>query len=498
MKNVSEKFKTAISSYGRQVAAIVEMDDVNNTQYTSENIVSVKLSYEGAILSSVMRSCEIELDGVEEIPVDYIRDIRIGIRGDAGDDYEYVSYGSFIVTEKKRDDANNSLVLTCYDSLVLSMVPYDLVVQYPVTVADYLSAICDKLGLELSTTEFTNSTVEIEEEKYDNTYTFRDVLDEIAQVAAGIIAISDNRVSVLYPNETGIVYSAENMVMSDGITIGQMYGAVNSVVLARTPQEDNIYRTDNLDEERVEIKIENNQIMDSHREDFIDAIYSRLSGLSFYLYEFHSFGYLAVDLCDFFELETLDGTRHKCLMLQDEITVTQGIDEQSQCTEPEKGETDYAAASESDRVVNRTILRVDKQEQLIESLVTTTETLDADTESLKTRMSTVEQTASNVTITLSEIVENGIDKVVTSTGYTFDSDGLHISKTGDEIENRIDNTGVYVERSGDVILQANADGVVATDVTARNYLIIGENSRVEDMTDDSGNPATAVFWIGGA
>jgi hypothetical protein len=88
---------------------------------------------------------------------------------------------------------------------------------------------------------------------------------------------------------------------------------------------------------------------------------------------------------------------------------------------------------------------------------------------------------------------DGIDGITTSTGYTFDKDGLRIHKSGDEIENLLDNTGMYVNRSDENVLTANADGVQAINLTARQYLTVGQNSRFEDY---DGN-RTACFFIGG-
>ena len=77
-------------------------------------------------------------------------------------------------------------------------------------------------------------------------------------------------------------------------------------------------------------------------------------------------------------------------------------------------------------------------------------------------------------------------------GYTFDDEGLHIAKSGEQMENRLDNTGMYVTRAEETILQANDAGVVATDVKVRNYLIVGTHARFEDYPEQR----TACFWLG--
>jgi hypothetical protein len=85
--------------------------------------------------------------------------------------------------------------------------------------------------------------------------------------------------------------------------------------------------------------------------------------------------------------------------------------------------------------------------------------------------------------------------VETATGYRFDADGLNISKKGEEMSNLLDNTGMYVKRSGENILVANNKGVEAVNLHAKTYLIIGSGdgrSRIEDY----GTNRTGVFWLG--
>lgn len=125
---------------------------------------------------------------------------------------------------------------------------------------------------------------------------------------------------------------------------------------------------------------------------------------------------------------------------------------------------------------------VDSVESSLKDEITETATsLSRDTEKLE--------------IKVMEITQNGIDKVTTTTGYKFDADGLNISKSGEEMSNLLDNTGMYVKRSGEDILTANNKGVTAVNLHAKTYLIIGSGegrSRLEDY----GTNRTGVFWVG--
>lgn len=102
-------------------------------------------------------------------------------------------------------------------------------------------------------------------------------------------------------------------------------------------------------------------------------------------------------------------------------------------------------------------------------------------------------TAEDVKIQVQNELANGASKIITSTGFTFDDEGLTISKSDSEMTTKITEDGMTVESSsgGDMLI-ANNQGVQAKNLHAHGFLIIGNNSRFEDY----GN-RTGCFWIGG-
>lgn len=104
--------------------------------------------------------------------------------------------------------------------------------------------------------------------------------------------------------------------------------------------------------------------------------------------------------------------------------------------------------------------------------------------------------AEAVNIAIEQEMAKGVDRVETKTGYKFDADGLTISKSGEEMSNVLDNTGMYVKRNGEEILTASNNGVDAVNLHAKTYLIIGAGngrSRFEDYLTNR----TGCFWVGG-
>lgn len=101
-------------------------------------------------------------------------------------------------------------------------------------------------------------------------------------------------------------------------------------------------------------------------------------------------------------------------------------------------------------------------------------------------------TSDEINLAISTEIAKGTDKVITSTGFKFDDDGLTISKSDSEMTTNIDEDGMSIFRNNEEVLTADNTGVNATNLHATTYLIIGNNSRFEDY----GSDRTGCFWIG--
>jgi uncharacterized protein YehS (DUF1456 family) len=127
---------------------------------------------------------------------------------------------------------------------------------------------------------------------------------------------------------------------------------------------------------------------------------------------------------------------------------------------------------------------------LEDSTAQTLQALNGDISLLSSRVDAT-LTANDVSIAIQKEMANGTGKVITSTGFVFNEDGLNISKTGSEMTTQITEDGMKVSRDNSIVLTANNVGVEATNLHANTYLIIGTHSRFEDY----GN-RTGCFWIG--
>jgi methyl-accepting chemotaxis protein len=99
-----------------------------------------------------------------------------------------------------------------------------------------------------------------------------------------------------------------------------------------------------------------------------------------------------------------------------------------------------------------------------------------------------------VEIAIENTLSEGVEKVVTaSKKYTFDDTGLSISSGDSDISTKVTEDGMRIYRHSSEVLTVDNTGVQAADLHARTFLIIGENSRLEDR-----GSRTACFWIGPA
>ena len=129
----------------------------------------------------------------------------------------------------------------------------------------------------------------------------------------------------------------------------------------------------------------------------------------------------------------------------------------------------------------------------MEGLQTEVVNQTAELDDIAARMTTVEQTAEGLSVEVQTVKADGVSKVSTATGYTFDSAGLTVEKSGREIKTRITEDGMQVFKNETAVLTANSDGVDAVDLHASTYLAVGGRSRFEKYGADR----TGCFWIGG-
>lgn len=371
MKQHTADFKNELTNMGKRLDSIVTYGQTT----LHDELYSASLHYEGSILKSVMKQLDLECS--VELPLNAVINYQLGVK--VGNNYEYLNYGNYVVYKVEKQEDKKTYKITCYDKMLYSMKDYeDMNIVYPISIKDYISAICLKLGISFKSylDNFANNSKEIQNELYLDTngnslgYTFRDVLDELAQVTGSIICIDEatDMLEIRYPNQTNDTID-EQFLKNINVNFGEKYGAVNLLTLSRSADSDIIYYPDVIPENPCEIKIVDNQIMNfNDRDTYMPDIYNKIQGLEYYINDFNSIGILYYDLYDIYNVKIGEQT-YKCIMLNNEINVTSGLEEIIHTEMPEEAETDYTKADKTDRRINQTYLIVNKQEQEITSLV---------------------------------------------------------------------------------------------------------------------------------
>ena len=410
MKQVSETFKQAIKQYGRQLDVIITYtENGTDKMLTNDDLFSVTPVVNANLMKSVMK--QLDFESYIKVPKDTWINVRFGVLVGEGytveqvhqmrvdrlnstevrmlQGFEYVDLGDYLVAEEPEYNADtNNYLHKCFDKMIFTMKQYEpLEVNYPISIKNYLIALCNKTGLDFKITDFYNQDKEIQTDLYQNLeYTYRDILDEIAQATGSIICINKlNKLEIKYINETNETIS-EDYLKDVDVSFAKKYGKINSIVLSRSAESDNVYLRD---EESVaenglcEVKIKNNQIMNfNDRSDYLQGILDALNGIEYYIIDLKSTGITYLEVGDKYNIK-IGNTTYSCLMLNDEIDITQGLEEQIYTEMPEQSETDYTKADKTDQRINRTDLVVDKQQQQITATVSRVEANEENISSLQ-------------------------------------------------------------------------------------------------------------------
>ncbi len=133
-----------------------------------------------------------------------------------------------------------------------------------------------------------------------------------------------------------------------------------------------------------------------------------------------------------------------------------------------------------------------------DGIASSVESVRETVDGVESQLSSIQQTAESVSLRVESIIENGVDQVKTGFGLTVKESAVVIARDGAEIENRLDETGMYVTRTdGTVVLKAAADGVETQNLQVRGYADFFGLIRKQAWKDEQGRICVASLWTGG-
>lgn len=372
---------------------------------------------------------------------------------------EYIDFGNYIINSNEWDADTNSYKHICYDLMLKTMLDYSkLDIIYPITIRDYINAICLKCGIEFANNNgiFRNYNKIINEDYFDyQLYTYRDILDFLAQLVGGFIIInSEDKLEIKYPTETHKILS-KSYLNDKNITFKSKYGPINSIVFSRGGGSDCIYRKD---EESIkknglcELKIKDNPFLEKDREQYIDELFEQMNGLYYYVCDIQSPGIMFFEVGDLFDfrmgnnylyphkglkpkkgLHPTNSNKYKCLLLNDEIEISSGISETIYNEETESELTNYKTSKPTDNSVKNAIITTNKNAgEIVLKVNSDGKIVQVELNGSADNGSVFNVAADNINLTANDVLNliagNSIN--LTSKNMTIDSDCLEVDSMG--------------------------------------------------------------------
>lgn len=308
--------------------------------------------------------------------------------------------------------------------------------------------------------------------------TYRDILVQIAQATCTTAIISEDKIYFKSLTDTNETLTYDNMKKWK---LEPLYGEINSVVLSRTPQEDNIYMRDDesiADNGLTEWKIENNEIIDKDRDNAMTPIYNAMHGINYYPFDITTEGLGWYEVADNFEIENNEGDVFNTSLFNYSITIDGAVKETLKTVAETKTQTQYQYATTIAKRVKNTEIIVNKQEQYIDSLVTDMYQEDG---LISTNFTQVHQDINNII----QSVQNsgGANLIRNSVMFDYDNEGN---------PNNWETDG-----SGTLDIQASTEalteGGLSGHVFILNNKIVRQQVRVKADDGSSTNPTYYTF-----
>lgn len=217
---------------------------------SSDYLMSVNIDAVGAFLGTSTKKATVKLIGIiDTASVDDIFQVRLGLYDNdpsvAG--FNYISEGFFFVEDIAYDYEAGSTTITMYDHMwkaqntSYSTSPTFSTITYPITIENLAATMASAINAEFMSgfSSLPNASYNILADPYANiaNTTLQNIIHQIAEATGTTARISDTTLEF-------VQYQVDNENLDSDtlktLKIGKKYGPVNSVILGRVPQNDNV------------------------------------------------------------------------------------------------------------------------------------------------------------------------------------------------------------------------------------------------------------------
>lgn len=461
----------------------------------------------------------------------------LGVKDNQEVEYTTNNFPTFDITEVKRDENTNELTITAFDKLAVAAKHTVNELSFPASIEEnqisgydintFALACSTLLGLNgikyvnTASSESCWTTYYEDGANFDGSESVREALNDLAEATQTIYYIDEENYLVfkrLIPNSIAI----HSIDKSKYYTLESKTNRTLTTIVSATELGDNVSAT--TGEEGATQYVRDNAFW-ALREDIdtlLENAVAAVGGLTINQFSIDWRGNYLLEIGDCISFVTKDNQIVNTFLLDDVISYNGALSEKT-TWEYKDDEATAANPSTLGEKLKQTFAQVDKANQRIDLVVSESEAMaqsisslqlnsqgvNASVESMKktiedglgavnTDIATLNQkveasiTSEQVDLKIQTELEKGSTKVVTHTGFTFDDEGLTVSKSGSEMTTQITEDGMTVYKNSEAMLTANNEGVDAVNLKASTFLIIGHNSRFEDY----GYDRTGCFWIG--
>ena len=435
----------------------------------------------------------------------------------------------FYITQARRDEKTNELTIYGYD--LIYQASKHKVEELNMSTPYSIRAIATACALFLSANDLSIQRMGTNETSFDLNYEnganfegtelIRDVLDDIAEATQTIYFVNYNN-NLVFKRLSDTINPDLSITKSDYIELDTKDGKRLGEIVSVTELGDN-YSASTATTGSTQYVREN--AFWTLRDDvgtLVDNAIAAVGGLSIRQFDCSWRGNFLLEPGDKIELTAKNNTTFISYVLDDVIDYNGAFQERTQWNYSSETEEVESNPTSLGDILKNTTAKVDKANQNItlavskmegqesrltalelntdgisasvQQVQTSTESrLDAMGNEIDTLTNRVEATMTPEAIEfkIQEALGDGVNKVVTETGFRFDDEGLTVSKSGSEMTTTINEDGMIVYKDGTEVLTADNTGVHAIDLRAETYLHIGTYSRFQDY----GEGRTGCFWI---
>ena len=302
--------------------------------------------------------------------------VELGVKTESGTNY--YSLGNFLITKPSDDAVKDKTSFEAMDYTKKFNKEFDATgITFPCTALQLAQYCCQKCGVELGSTSFTNSSFVIDSNQYETGDTFRKVMQDIGKLAYSWVRIGwDNKCYIDFSFSSTVV-DTDKIGTSNyyDLTVqSEQFGPVNRVVIGMSDIEgENVVLEDSTSIAQngvCELQIMDNNLTYTPelRQQAITSA-NKLFGLSFVPVEINTTGHPWLLGNETVEIEKLDGTKIKTIPFDRTIEYSGHIKTKLVSKADTKTETEYKNPGTLETAIKQTRIIVNKQEQEISQVI---------------------------------------------------------------------------------------------------------------------------------